>query len=153
MEGRMRAVAWAWGVLTLACVACGAAGSGATASTAADTGLKVVTFTPPKGTVIPLELVATRSMRFSATVHDGYACLVTGQHPMVWPAGYAARVTSGGIEVRDASGTVVVRAGAEYEFSQYNEFSKGDACAAKGREVIVVLKVTTLADRDWVPLG
>ncbi len=144
---------FAWVCLTIACAACGATRGGPAEGVRTTSPLKVITYTPHPGQPIPAQLVHTSSMKFDVTVHDGYACFVSDGYPLVWPAGYSAHMAGdGSADVHDASGTVVVRANAEYEFNEITVASPGNACAGKGRNVVAILSVTTPGEKGWVPV-
>jgi hypothetical protein len=142
--------------VAILCAACGtttAHPATHAAATSSSSSLKVVSYTPARGQPVPSLLVHTKSMRFSVTLRDGYACFVSGGFALVWPTGYSASIAGNGrAEVRDASGGVVVREGAEYEFDQMTVASPGDACSRKGQNVTAILTVTTPTEKDWVPL-
>jgi hypothetical protein len=144
-------------VVAIACAACGtttAHPATPAPATSSSSSLKVVTYTPAPGQPVPSSLAYTKSMQFSVTVRSGYACFAGGGFgALVWPAGYSARVAGNGrAEVRDASGGVVVRVGAEYEFDAMTVASPGDACSSEGQNVTAILTVTTPTEKGWVPL-
>jgi len=107
--------------------------------------LKVVTFTPAPGQAIPSELMVASPFEFSVTQHAGYACVVSDRMPVDWPIGYSALIVRNGrAVVHNASGSVVVRYGATYQFGVLNFQSPGDACSSKGQNVQAILDVRAL---------